>query len=92
MLLLEGSGGGAGAMGINGEPEFDEHDDECADNEVDELDDGRLIRFEPPFDGWAPNDRVLLTTRDFTGVVGAELCLLGSMDGRQKQIDYCLTV
>lgn len=54
LLLLEGSGGGgggAGAMGTNGEPVFDEHDDERADTEVDETDDGRLTRFEPPFDG-----------------------------------------
>lgn len=51
LLLLEGSGGGAGAMGTKGEPVFEEHDDECAAIDVDETDDGRLIRFEPPFDG-----------------------------------------
>ena len=49
--MLEGSGGGAGAMGTKGEPLFDEHNDERAAIEVDETDDGRLIRFEPLFDG-----------------------------------------
>lgn len=51
LLLLDGRGVGARAMGMKGGLVFEEQDDEHADIEVEETDEGRLIRFEPPFDG-----------------------------------------
>lgn len=72
-----GGGGGAGAMGTKGvlwlEDELAE-EEVANDDDFEEADEERLTLPEPPFDDRAPNDSVRLTTRDFTGEVGAELC------------------